>query len=59
MPAPEGPKTIVEVALEATDKELSRIVGFLKSIGVHGYIMPPFDPPYETLEQVQADCEEE
>lgn len=51
------PRVIVEIGMEITDQQLRRIKGYLeKALHVPYYIEPSPDPPYRTLEELEADC---
>lgn len=51
------PRTVVEVGLYVTDKQLARLQGFFKALKIPFYVEPDRDPPYKTIEELKADCE--
>lgn len=50
-------KVIYEIGVEASEQELADLECALKSCGIAYYIEPTPKVPYESLAELEADCE--
>jgi hypothetical protein len=49
--------SIIEIGVEATSNQLKGIEAFLRTRKIPFYVEPPCDPPYRTLDELEANCE--